>query len=187
MNKKLILTFTMLLLCCVASAQKKFSVATNVIDWAYLGTTNIEAGVGVSQHVSLVAGGKLNLWSFEDSKRDVTVQDHRQTGYFGMRYWPWYVYSGWWAGFKGQYEKRYSSGVWRPALEQSTAVGGVLSAGYAIMLHPHFNIDFGAGIFGGRYTDYTLYRCDDCAVIRQQGPRNFLRVDDIMVSFSFIF
>ena len=181
------LAAALLLLCHLASAQKKVAFGTNVLEWAYLGTVNLEAGVGVSQHVSLTAGGKLNLWSFDDQDRDIVVQDQRQNAFFGMRYWPWYVYSGWWAGFKGQYEKRYSSGVWRPALEESTAVGGVLSAGYAIMLHKHFNIDFGAGIFGGRYLDYTLYRCADCAVIRQQGPRNFIKVDDIMVSLTFIF
>lgn len=186
MRKHFLTIAILFLLCHVASAQK-VSFSTNLVDWAYLGTTNLEAGVGVSQHFSLVAGGKLNLWSFDDTKRDITVQDHRQTGYFGVKYWPWYVYSGWWGGFKGQYEKRYSSGVWRPALEKSTAVGGVLSAGYAIMLHKHFNIDFGAGIFAGRYIDYTLYRCEDCAVIRQQGPRSFLRLDDVMISFNLIF
>lgn len=186
MIRKLLLAVLLLTFCQLASAQK-VAFSTNVVDWAYLGTTNLEAGVGVSQHLSLVGGGKLNIWSFDSQKRDAVVQDKRQMGYFGVKYWPWYVYSGWWGGFKGQYEKRYSSGVWRPALEESTAVGGVLSAGYAIMLHKHFNIDFGAGIFGGRYIDYTLYRCPDCTVIRQQGPRNFLRLDDVMVTVSLIF
>lgn len=164
-----------------------FSIASNIADWAYLGTINLEGGMGVARRLSVSLGGKLNLWHFDDKKNNVVIQDQRETAYLGIKFWPWYVYSGWWVGAKGQYEKRISSNVWRPALENSTAIGGVLSTGYAIMLNKHLNIDFGVGAFGGRYIDYTLYRCSDCKEIRQQGPRNFIRFDDILITMTYIF
>ena len=36
----------------------------------------------------------------------------------GARWWPWYVFSGWWVGLKGQYSDYVKTGVWRPALEE---------------------------------------------------------------------
>ena len=187
MKRKHIITIVLLLLPFCGAFAQKVSFSTNISAWAYLGTVNLEASLGVSQHFSISVGGKLNPWEFQDNRRDVAVRDKRKTVNFGARYWPWYFYSGWCASLKGQYEIRQTNCVWRPALEESSAVGGVLSAGYAIMLGKHLDIDFGAGLFAGRYLDYTLYRCDDCAVIRQQGARNFLRLDDIMVSISVIF
>ncbi|MBR5275372.1 MAG: DUF3575 domain-containing protein [Bacteroidales bacterium] len=165
---------------------QKVALSTNLLDWTNLGTANMEASLSVSQHLSFVVGGHYNPWSYQTPK-GYDVINQQTTGYIGMRYWPWYVYSGWWFEAIARYSSFRKAGLWRPALEESQSVGGGLTFGYTIMLHEHLNIEFGAGIWGGRHFDYSLYECPRCMELRERSPRNFIAPEDISISIMYIF
>ena len=184
---KLILLCMVLLATGAGTAHaQKASISTNAMDWANFGTVNLEAGVSVAQHFSLMAGLHYNPWEFKTGK-DVDLYNKQNTGYFGFRWWPWYVFSGWWFSAKVQMSKFSRTGIWRPALEQGTSMGGGLGFGYTIMLHENVNLEFGAGIWGGRHMSYTLYECPKCMTVRESSPRNFIAPDDLSVTVSFVF
>lgn len=166
---------------------QKVSVSTNIADWAYLGTANLEAGLSLGQHFSAFAGGRYNPWISHVDKRSLPMYNQMKNGYAGVRFWPWYVYSGWWIGCKGQYEQFKKGGVWRPILEEGTAIGAGLSGGYTIMIHKHLNLEFGIGGWGGRYTQYNKYQCADCEDLVTSGPRYFLKFDDLIFALVYVF
>lgn len=164
-----------------------YSLSTNVVDWVNCGTLNVEGNVLMGRHFSFVAGGKYNPWVMNSVKHDILIQNKNTTVYAGARYWPWYVFSGWWVEAKAQYQSRYCSGLWRAALEDYMAVGAGLSAGYSIMVTKSFNIDVGIGGWGGQYLKYNLYHCQDCMEVRESGQHPFIRFDDISVSLTYVF
>ena len=172
-----------------AQEVRKTSVAlsTDLVDWVYLGTANLEAGVSVHRHFSLQAGAKFNPWSFKTRKSGLDLYNKQTTAYAGFRYWPWYVYSGWWVGAQAQYTGYSETGVWRHALDTGKALGAGLSFGYTLMLNENFNLEFGAGVWGGRRFQHTLYCCPDCMKVRQSGPENFVALNDISVSVMYVF
>ena len=184
--RKFILIFALSCLCVLARSQT-VSVGTNAVDWINLGTANIEIGLSVGQHFSVVTGGRYNPWSFYSKHNELPMHNNVKVAYAGVRYWPWYVFSGWWFGLKGQYQQFMQGGIWRPMLEEGTAVGAGLSAGYTWMLHKHLNMEFGLGFVGGRYTDYSKYQCSDCVDLITTGPRNFLNFDDLVISLVYVF
>lgn len=168
-----------------ADAQK-VSLGTDAIQWANFGTANLEMGISVHQHFSLSLGGRYNPWDFHTSS-GLLMRNQQTSGYLSMRYWPWYVYSGWWLGLKAQYADYSRTGVWRHALEEGQRVGGGLSFGYTVMLSEHFNLEVGAGVWGGRSLKYTLYECPICMDVRQLGPRNFVEIDNVSLSVFYVF
>lgn len=168
-----------------AEAQK-VSLGTDAIQWANFGTANLEMGISVHQHLSLSIGGRYNPWDFH-SQSGLLVRNQQAGGYLGLRYWPWYVYSGWWIGAKVQYADYSRTGVWRQALEEGQRVGGGLSFGYTVMLNEHFNLEFGAGVWGGRALKYTLYECPVCMDVRKMGPCNFMDIDNVSLSMFYVF
>lgn len=180
-----ILLLILLGLCHRADAQK-VSVSTNFVDWAYFGTTNAEIGVSVAQHISLSAGARYNPWKFQ-TDRGNDMYSCQTTAYIGARYWPWYVFSGWWIGGKVQYSDFSETGMWRPALEQGRSMGAGVSGGYTLMLHEKINLEFSAGFWGGRHFEYNIYECPKCMVLRDNSPRNFFSLDDVSISLMFIF
>ena len=145
----------------LAANAQTISLGTNAVDWVNLGTANVEVGISVGQHFSITTGGRYNPWSFSSKRHDAPMHNNVKVAYAGARYWPWYVFSGWWVGVKGQYEQFMQGGFWRPMLEEGTAIGAGLSGGYTWMLHKHLNLEFGIGMWGGRYTDYSRYQCSD--------------------------
>lgn len=187
MKTKTIIICILLLLGAAGKSQaQNVSLSTNVMDWANLGTANLEAGISIAQHFSLMAGGHYNPWEFKTPK-GFKMHNQQTTGYIGARYWPWYVFSGWWVGAKMQYSTFSRTGVWRPALEEGKSAGAGLSFGYTIMLHQNLNLELGAGVWGGRHLKYDLYECPNCMRIRETGPRNFIYPDEVSVSIMYVF
>lgn len=183
--KKILLILLALGLSYTAGAQK-FSLSTNLVDWASLGTINLEGGMSLSRHFSLTAGGHYNPWEFQ-TRNGYDMYSKQTAAYVGARYWLWYVYSGWWAGAKVQYASYSSTGIWRPALEDRQSIGAGLSFGYTLMMHKNLNIEFGAGFWAGRHFRYTLYECPKCMRVRASGGRGFILPDDISVSVMYVF
>lgn len=178
---------SILLLCFAAGKAdaQMFSVSTNTVDWLNFGTINAEGGMSVSQHFSLLAGGHYNPWEIKIN--GFRVHNQQATGYVGARYWPWYVFSGWWLGTKVQYSFSSKTGIWRPAMEDAHSIGAGFSFGYTVMLNEHLNLEFGAGIWGGKHLKYTIYECPECMRVRISDTRNFIYPDDLSISIMYVF
>lgn len=184
--RRLLSAFAVLLLSCVCSFAQKWSVGTNLVDYVNVGTLNIEAGVGVGQHLSLTAQARYNPWMFRYGTAD-QFQNKKQSYAVGLRWWPWHVFSGWWFSAEGQYQEYNRGGfVFGSTAEEGDAGGLVLSGGYTLMLHKFLNVEFGAGIWGGRKW-YTEYACTRCGRIMDSGSSWFFLPDELKVSLVFIF
>lgn len=170
-----------------ASAQR-VAVQTNVLDWAALGTVNAELNVAVARHFSVMAGGRYNPWSFTGHNPECTIMNQHTTAYAGVRYWPWYVHSGWWFAAKGQWQEYANTGIWRAALKEGKGgLGGGLSLGYTYMLAKHFNLEFGAGMWVVHYKEHHFYDSPAKLSVRKEGPATFVYPDFLSVSFAYVF
>lgn len=169
------------------SRKTQVALSTDLVDWANLGTVNLEAGVSLHQHFSVHAGAKYNPWNFKTHNLGLALYNKQTTAYAGFRYWPWYVLSGWWVGAQAQYTDFEETGVWRHALDTGKALGGGVSFGYTLMLHENLNLEFGAGVWAGRRFEHTLYCCPDCMKVRESGPGNFVALNDISISLMYVF
>ena len=167
-----------------ASAQK-FSIGTNFFDWASLGTGNIELGFGLNQHLSIHAGAEINPWTYNKGDQEKEFQLRQISYWAGMRWWPWYVYSGWWAGADLRYSVYNLGGVFERATEEGDAWGMGLYGGYSIMLTEWLNLDFGVGLWGG-YKKYTRYACPVCGVRTDMGDKAFV-MPDARIALMFVF
>ena len=185
---------------------QRYSVSTNIAGWADLGTANAEAGVAVARHVSLHAGFRYNPWTFRqvapeavDALIDGPVpaaleafeaqdqfENRKRACHLGLRWWPWYIYSGWWVGARGQWMEYNRGGLFSRSTEEGEAVGAGLSVGYTRMIHRNWNIEFGAGLWGGS-TRYTTYACPTCGTVTDGGRKTFILPDDVMLSLIYIF
>ena len=184
-NHKTLILMVFLLVAPFAAKAQKVSVGTDFMQWANFGTANLELDISVQQHVSLSVGGRYNPWEF--GKEDASVHYQQLGGYVGCRYWPWYVYSGWWLGAKVQYMDFSKTGIWRPALEEGQRLGTGLSFGYTVMLNENLNLEFGAGAWCGYMFEYALYECPVCMEVRRSGPRHFADIDNVSVSLFYVF
>lgn len=165
---------------------QKVSLSTNLVEWGNFGTANLDAGMSVSQHLSVFVGGRYNPWKFE-ANSGMPIYNNQTTVYGGLRYWPWYVYSGWWIGAKIRYTDFAETGVLRPKLFEGRSIGAGLSFGYTWMLNEHFNIELGAGAWGGRHLEFAQYRTVRSMELQDSGPRNFVWIDDLALSIMYVF
>lgn len=179
-----------------ADAQR-YSVSSNLVEWANLGTMNVEGSVAVARHFSLHAGLRYNPWTFRPGDPDDRLVDplgdterqfeNRKQAYaIGARWWPWYIYSGWWVYARGQYMEYNRGGLIHHTAEEGDAFGLGVGLGYTYMLHKNWNIEFGAGAWGG-VTMYTDYRCTNCGSVVSEGTKFFFLPDDVFLSLIYVF
>lgn len=176
---------------------QRFSISTNLVEWANLGTTNAEASVAIAQHFSVHTGFRYNNWTFHkgnpenrftdpDGDAEQQFENRKQAYAIDVRYWPWYVYSGWWGYLRTQYMEYNRGGLIRHSAEEGDAFGAGIGIGYTKMLHRNWNIEFGVGMWSG-YKKYTEYRCTNCGSIVDQGQKFFILPDDVFISLTYIF
>ncbi len=170
----------------LACQAQKFSVSTNILDYFALGTINAEGAYSVSRRVSLTASARLNPFTFRESEPEKQFQMRQQSYSLGVRVWPWHIWSGWWFAGKGRYQEYNFGGIVSPETSEGDRAGLGLYAGYTYMLSPHFNIEFGAGIWGGADI-YRTYSCPSCGVTVDEGVKAFFLPDDIMLSLVYVF
>lgn len=165
---------------------QNWSAGTNVADWLMLGTMNAEASVSVARHLTVNAGARINPWTYRENDPDSQMQMRQQTYNAGLRWWPWYVYSGWWIGAGAQYQEYNRGGLISRSTEEGDAWGGTLSGGYTMMLHKNLNVEFGASLFGG-YSVYTTYACPRCGKITDAGTKWFVLPNSLIASLVWVF
>lgn len=186
--RRLILLATAIFTLAYSSSAQKWTVQTNLLDWLALGTINTELGMSISQHVSIVAGARYNPWELEVGDPSTLVRNQQQTAYFGVKYWSWYVNSGFWAGVKAQYINFSNTGIWREALKEGKGgIGGGLSLGYTYMLGKHFNIEASAGAWAGKFKEYHFYSSPKKQYVREEGPKTVIYPDNLAISIVYVF
>ncbi len=160
------------------------SVSTNVMDYVNFGTLNVEASYGLARHWTLYAGAKYNPFRFDEGE-DMKLNKQRSVS-VGTRYWPWHIFSGWWISGAMRYQEYSFGGMTSPQTSEGDRYGGTLSGGYTYMVTPHFNLDFGLGMWAG-YDVYTTYACQRCGRELDSGGRYFILPADIMLALTFVF
>ncbi len=163
------------------SAAGKGSISTNVAGYANL-LTLAEGSVPVSRRWTVNAGLKYNPFAFGKEK----FRNKQQAYYAGMRYWPWHSYSGWWMSGKIQYQEFNAGGLGRAETSEGDRVGLGLGAGFAYMVGKHFNVEFGASLWGGMEW-FTTYSCPVCGDLEQSGRKIFILPCDVIIAISYIF
>ena len=83
----------------IPAGAQKFSVATNLADYANFGTLNLDVSYAISRNWSVMAGAKYNPFSFRGGE----LLNKQRTFSLGARWWPWHIYSGFWVSSKAQY------------------------------------------------------------------------------------
>ena len=164
--------------------ERPISIGTNLLGYLYLGTINIDVGIGIDRHWSTHIRGNYNPFQWEVASG--VFQDKKLSVSAEGRYWPWHTLSGWFFGGGIQYQRYNRGGIFSPAASEGDAGGFTLSGGYALMLSRRVNLEFGAGVWGG-YTKYREYQVPRCGKLIGQGYKFFILPNDLRISAVFTF
>lgn len=169
----------------LAAPAQRFNISTNLMEYANLGTLNLDVSYGVARNWSVGAGVRCNPFKFESERRGVFF--NRQQSYsVGARYWLWHINTGWWFGSKLRFQEYSSGGVFSDGSEEGNRYGVGMYAGYSYMIFPHFNIEFGLGMWGGGGS-YRSYSCPVCGITVGEGNKMFILPDDVMIALVYVF
>lgn len=175
-----------LLMCCTAAMADGFSVSTNLVGYAWLGTLNAEGSYAFDRKWSVTAGVEYNPWTFNSSDVSRQFQSRQLACSAGVRFWPWHVYSGWWIAGKMKYQEYNIGGIVSRRTEEGDRAGAGISAGYTYMLRHNLNIEFGLGLWGG-VKWYREYSCPACGRTLDAGRKGFILPDNLTISISYVF
>lgn len=165
--------------------RSRLAVSQNLADYLLLGTLNAEAQYSVHRNWTLNLGARYNNWTWR-ARQDTQFEARQQSYFVGCRWWPWYTYSGWWAGAKLQYQEYNRGGLLGPETEEGDAVGVSFGGGYAVHVNHWLNVDFGLYGWGGM-TRYVSYACPYCGLRTGEGTKAFLLPDEVRIALQFIF
>ena len=79
-----------------------------------------------------------------------------------------------------------AGGMFSQQTREGDRYGGGLYAGYAHMLAPHLNLEFGVGMWAGADV-FTVYSCPSCGLTLKSGVKGFVLPDDIMLALVYVF
>ena len=163
----------------------RLALSQNLADDFLLGTLHAELQYSVHRSWTLGAGTRYNNWTWRQ-RQDGQFESRQKTFYVGARWWPWYTYSGWWAGGRLQYQEYNRGGLRGPETEEGDAFGVSLGGGYAVHVNRWLNVDL--GLFGwGGMTRYVTYACPYCGQRTDAGVKSFFLPDELRVAVQFIF
>lgn len=182
---RILLVCTALFSCRICPAQK-FSLSTNLLEYARLCTFNADVSYAVSRHWSITAGARYNPFTFRSGSPERQFQYRQQSYAVGMRFWPWHLWTGWWFAGNLKYQEYNKGGIISPATEEGDRVGIGLYSGYTHMLTTHLNLEFGFGLWSG-WSEYTRYSCPSCGPVIESGKKMFLLPDEFMISLAYVF
>lgn len=181
-----IIAAAVLVFSCRCASAQDFSLSTDLLGYARLGTMNIDASYAVSRRWSLVAGARYNPFTFRKGDAQRQFQSRQQSYSVGARLWPWHIWTGWWFAGKLRYQEYNMGGIISRKTEEGDRVGAGLYAGYTHMLTAHVNLEFGVGLWAGM-DRYMEYDCPVCGNVLASGRKAFLLPDDIMISVAYVF
>ncbi len=165
--------------------QARLSLSGNIADILFLGTLNAGLQYSVHRSWTLGLGTRYNNWTWRPRRED-QFEARQQTYYVGARWWPWYTYSGWWAGGRIQYQEYNRGGFVSPVTEEGDAFGLSFGGGYAVHVNHWLNVDLGMYGWGG-LTRYVTYACPSCGKRMDEGVKTFFLPDELRIALQFIF
>ena len=177
MVRKIMILSVVLMCACMSCRAQQFSLSTNILDYACLGTVNVDASYSVSRRWSLSAGARYNPFTFMKGDPDTQMQLRQQSYAVGARLW---------LGSKMRYQEYSFGGVWSDETTEGDRCGLGLYVGYTHMLSRHFNLEFGLGCWGG-IDFYRRYSCPVCGLLMSAGRKLFILPDDLMISIAYVF
>lgn len=196
-GKRLLLTVIVVLVPLFSHAQN-IAVSTNALDWANFVTMNVEAGIPVAKHFSIHAQVRVNPWVWGLKEGEASyddIVDLETAGFLkkktaigvSARWWPWYVFSGFWVRAKAQYCSYDWGGKFLGQERRiGDAFGAGLGAGYTLMLSRNWNVEFGVGAWMGMTSESVREN-----VVTPKNPdpewKRFIWPDDIVVAFVYVF
>lgn len=186
MSRRFLLVSVLLTGFVISAEAQKFSLSTNLLDYACLGTLNADASCSVSRHWSVTAGVRYNPFTYMVGDPDSQAHLRQQSYSLGARVWPWHTMSGWWFAGKMRYQEYSFGGLWSDGMEEGDRWGVGIYTGYTHMISRHFNIEFGIGFWGG-IDVYQNYSCPVCGLLMNAGKRLFILPDDLMISIAYVF
>ena len=180
-----LLLLALLVLLSIPARSQHYAVTTNVADYARFGTLNAGASAALSRRLSVYAGLKYNPFLFREGTEE-PLSARQRLCQAGVRFWPWNVYSGWWFSGGVQYQEYNVGGIVSPETREGDRYGAGLAAGYSYMLHPHLNLDFGIGVWGG-LDQFTVYSCPVCGLTTETGEKTFILPNDLILALVYVF
>ncbi len=179
--KKIILTYALMTAFCLCSSvcnAQFYSVNTNIPALATT-TLNMEVSMTLNRKWSLHLPVYYNPFVFSDNKKiqNFTVMP-------GVRYWMLESYVRGFVGINAIGSKYHFN--WKDYRYEGLAFGAGISAGYAYLLSPRWNLEVEGGI-GLVWADYTKYRCEECG--RKVGDENgwYAVPNKVAVSLVYLF
>ena len=164
----------------------KFSLSTDLLGYAALGTLNLDGSYAVSRRWSLTAGARYNPFTFRKADPARQFQFRQQSYALGARMWPWHTGSGWWFAGKMRYQEYNRGGLFLNDTREGDRFGAGIYAGYTHMLTAHLNLEFGLGLWAGMDV-YRKYSCPKCGTVTSSGKAGFILPDDAMISIAYVF
>lgn len=170
--------------CSGRACGQNISVASNGADWLFLGSINAEVGYPLSRNYTLNAKASWNPFSFGNGSTK-TQYKHISVA-SGVRYWPWFVNSGWFADTYLTWNKFSISGIINKKSYEGSAVGATIGGGYALMLSKGLNLEMGLCAFIGSAT-YTKYSCTVCGEKEGKSRGFVVSPGNVLLQIAFIF
>lgn len=163
------------------SLRGPLAISTNLVDWVDLATVNFSIEYAFARHWSADIVYGYNGWDFKQG----ALKDKRRSVSVGVRYWPWYSYSGAWVRpFLGA-ESSDAAGLPVKFLNGTCdRFGAGFSAGYSLMLSRHLNLDFGVGFWGGMRHNLESAASQTASPAAAWG--GFIAPKDIRISLMFV-
>ena len=179
--KKIISIYALMIALCLFSGSlhaQFYSVSTNI---PALGTAtiNMEASMTLDRKYSLHLPVYYNPFVFGGNKK---IQNF--TVLPGVRSWMLESYTGGFVGANAIGSKYHFT--WKDYRYEGMAFGAGVSAGYALMLSPRWNLEVEAGV-GLVYADYTKSLCDKCGRKVSDENRWYAVPNKVAVSLVYLF
>ncbi|WP_165043850.1 DUF3575 domain-containing protein [Dysgonomonas sp. ZJ709] len=181
MKRTVVLKYILLLLLCLSTSGLRaqfYSLGTNI---PALGTTtlNLEASMTLNRKWSVHLPVYYNPFVFKDNKK---IQNFSVLP--GVRYWMLESYVRGFVGVNAIGSKYHFT--WKDYRYEGLAFGGGISAGYAYLLSPRWNLEVQGGI-GLIWADYTKYKCEECGKKLADENGWYLIPNQIAISLIYLF
>lgn len=167
-----------LLLCTATGRAQFYSLGTNI---PALGTATLNAEVSMTldRKWSLHLPVYYNPFVFKNNKKlqNFTVLP-------GIRYWLLESYVNGFIGVNAIASKYHFT--WKDYRYQGQSFGAGISAGYAYLLSPRWNLELEGGI-GLVWADYTKYRCEECGKKVGDETRWYALPNKVAISLVYLF
>lgn len=162
----------------------RFSLSASLSSLLLTGTLQGDVAWSISRRWSIHGQAAYNPWLWHIGGKDISL---RQLSFAARsRYWPWFVYSGWFFGGGPRFARYHFGGLCSPRTEAADAWGISGEIGFAWLLSPRWNLECSAGCWAG-VRRYSLYAAPRCGRLLESGTAWFLRPDSFSIALRCTF